>query len=1102
MNNNYCEPDTVEHCGAELQVCNTEIGEYCIHGECVNPSNCKSNDECMARDQNFAAAECNDEGQCIVTACKEGMHVYNNYCEPDTIEHCGVERQVCDTISGELCIQGECVNPSNCKSDAECMARDQNYASAVCTTEGECIVTACKDGMHVYENRCEVDNIAHCGVERVQCNQENNETCLNGHCVPQPECFSGGNCIPKYPNFETAECIEGKCYATSCVTGTHLIDRRCDLDTNDYCGNDQHVCDSNNLEFCMNGECTSSCNDNQSVCMTNLEMLACINNDQPHYCGCTSESTGIDCTILANITSGATCENSKCQFQCQYGYGDCNKNASDGCEISLFNNIQNCGQCGRKCPDYKNATTSCVNQSCTFNCINNNYSKCNDGCFNLNNTPNHCGNCDESCKEPLEFSTISYNQSCYNGQCRLCGPGQTACFDKYCADLTGDDNNCGECGYQCGSDQACQNGKCIVTACNEGKVHVNVKLRDGNIEEIDATCISNEKDFCAAIINSEINSENKGNYIQMNDFTINSDTISQDICKDYLSSSGSFGGIYLGNGKTITVNIPSGSSLRTQTSLFSELKEKSVIENLTLNIINFNTQAESDVGSLASSATDALIRNVTVNSDITATNSKQVGGLIGTMSNTEVINSSVSGTVRGNIQVGGLTGTADKNSSIINSTTNVTLYARANAAGLIANIVDSNIDTCHSTVTISPYTDDPEHNYVGGILGGLVGTAKSGNNSIISNSSASGSIQCTDVCGGLIGSTIGYGVYNSTSNTTFSVSSEIVEKSMIGGLLGITENSTIANSQVSLNHNLTSSSNYFTFGGLIGTANESTIENCSTHGNISISNTNTNQIESIVGGLIGRANSSSVTHSKYTTSSSDKLQNLATSENIVSGGLIGDLSASKLINNFVQADMTCKLSTHSICGGLAGSVNNNSQLAGNYIINTTTLKNDQNNTTTFQNQNFDIPYPTGGFIGHLENSYISNNYSVNFGLPYLIGKTNTKSPNIINNYWYNSYNNIPCSKLICDNCHKICQAGSFAPAFLQIESYPIVLKENLVLAEPGYLLFEIINKKYKIDFKPFALAQCSNIFTNYYYSEIPVISELLPEGYSCTIIKD
>ena len=43
--------------------------------------------------------------------------------------------------------------------------------------------------------------------------------------------------------------------------------------------------------------------------------------------------------------------NGDCTAVCQGGYGDCNLNGLDGCEILLLTDPKNCGACGNVCPN-------------------------------------------------------------------------------------------------------------------------------------------------------------------------------------------------------------------------------------------------------------------------------------------------------------------------------------------------------------------------------------------------------------------------------------------------------------------------------------------------------------------------------------------------------------------------------------------------------------------------------------------------------------------------------------------------------------------------------------------------------------------------------
>ncbi|AKU98410.1 hypothetical protein AKJ09_05074 [Labilithrix luteola] len=123
------------------------------------------------------------------------------------------------------------------------------------------------------------------------------------------------------------------------------------------------------------------------------------------------------------------------------------------CSTNLSNDSNNCGACGKVCPDsfgYLNLTSTCVNGTCETACTKKlaggkfwNYADCNsvfeDGCeINISTDPNNCGTCGNKCADGVE---------CIDGKCGL-PPGQAECWGMI-VDLQNDDFNCGECDNYC-----------------------------------------------------------------------------------------------------------------------------------------------------------------------------------------------------------------------------------------------------------------------------------------------------------------------------------------------------------------------------------------------------------------------------------------------------------------------------------------------------------------------------------------------------------------------------------------------------------------------------------------------------------------------------
>lgn len=47
------------------------------------------------------------------------------------------------------------------------------------------------------------------------------------------------------------------------------------------------------------------------------------------------------------------CYKGKCEIMCNFGYVDCNKDIEDGCEVCLYLDVKNCGECDNECKVYK-----------------------------------------------------------------------------------------------------------------------------------------------------------------------------------------------------------------------------------------------------------------------------------------------------------------------------------------------------------------------------------------------------------------------------------------------------------------------------------------------------------------------------------------------------------------------------------------------------------------------------------------------------------------------------------------------------------------------------------------------------------------------------
>lgn len=236
------------------------------------------------------------------------------------------------------------------------------------------------------------------------------------------------------------------------------------------------------------------------------------------------------------------------------------------------------------------------------------------------------------------------------------------------------------------------------------------------------------------------------------------------------------------------------------TGLIGKITNNSYIANL--NIQKSTLIANSNVGLLIGWAQDSSIENI--NSIGSASGVFAVGGLIGSLFNSLLINSSFSGLVNSSANgnfIGGLVGLSE-NSKLINDKSEVKLIATDSiAGGLVGYLNQSSIEDSSSKADISAKN----------MVGGLVGNS---NYSTIKNSFSKGSVTTlSNQAGGLVGY-----LNNSDLENTYSNSNVYGGTYEVGGLVGQATLANIENSYATGNVE-----GILRVGGFVGLAIDSSI---------------------------------------------------------------------------------------------------------------------------------------------------------------------------------------------------------------------------------------------------------------------------------------
>ncbi|MBL8602175.1 MAG: hypothetical protein JNK72_09630 [Myxococcales bacterium] len=468
----YCDLATGRCVACRVDGADCQRGQRCdpASGACVE--GCSRQEDCTRgeADAGGPPLRCDlNRGVCVACMSDDECPLRTICAEGRCVTGCN-ERRGCAV--GEVCCSNSCVETATELAHCGgCGMRCEGANAVTSCTNGACAIDRCNEGFAncdaQRENGCEADlrsSPAHCG-----------------RC---------GNACPRVPNAEQIACTGGRCgfscasgYADCDGNGTNGCERNLDGDAA-HCGRCGNVCPLRpgaSAVNCTRGVCGVVCNAGLGDC----------DGDLTNGCETNVRSSLLHCGACGNAcpsgpNSEATCTLGRCGLSCAAGFGNCDGDASNGCETDLRTSTAHCGACARSCA-VMGGTAACVASACTVAACGSDFADCDrtvsNGCeADLRANPQHCGACGTVCP-----SRPNAAGQCVNRQCAvLCNPGFVECDGNPSNGCEVDTRtsvaHCGGCGRVCtvaNGTPSCVGGACAVGSCQPGRGNCDNNVANG-----------------------------------------------------------------------------------------------------------------------------------------------------------------------------------------------------------------------------------------------------------------------------------------------------------------------------------------------------------------------------------------------------------------------------------------------------------------------------------------------------------------------------------------------------------------------------------------------------------------------------------------------
>lgn len=341
--------------------------------------------------------------------CQDLPHVERAICDNDqcTTIFCDAGFEDCDQNPDNGCEVDLSTNPKHCGACGFNCATIEHVGSVSCEAR-TCVINACAQRFA----DCDQNLANGCETHSAQPEFCNASQSCGGPADPSLVTFSADGERASAPAEFFIDCTDPASFGAppdsnwTCQTSPNGAAFDC---IKNYCPPDFAACDPENPTRCDTLDASPNCVFCGNTCADGARCSGGLVGD-----GCVCGASGERCGASGDHYRSATCAGDDCMLHCNPGWGDCDGDSDNGCEVNLETNTQHCGACEQPCALTAQAeTVGCVAAQCAINTCADNYADCDgnpdNGCEAIPSQNDRC-NTSPACQPISNASEVTITE--------------------------------------------------------------------------------------------------------------------------------------------------------------------------------------------------------------------------------------------------------------------------------------------------------------------------------------------------------------------------------------------------------------------------------------------------------------------------------------------------------------------------------------------------------------------------------------------------------------------------------------------------------------------------------------------------------------------